>query len=231
MASKWTTWTSGKRFRFFAKNLNKSRLQKGWVHYISIPRRHEEHRSVSQCLVSVELLAHVCVMRPSLQVFQMCHASFRHLKASKGSVINISATLHKPATWYQVHSAAAKVRLLRGKHSPYTTGENTKFEQLGWGWGVGWRFEEQIKSFPTIQLPFFLAVIERYVDFGDKIYWAQITVLEVQCVFAKHVLTQCHCPSCTVHAHNACVNLQHDNTLLWTRSTRHECTIHAHTMH
>lgn len=44
-------------------------------------------------------------------VFQMCHASFRHLKASKGSVINISATLHKPATWYQVHSAAAKAAI------------------------------------------------------------------------------------------------------------------------
>lgn len=41
--------------------------------------------------------------------FNMSSAAFPHLKAAKGaSIINISATLHYGATWYQTHASAAK---------------------------------------------------------------------------------------------------------------------------
>jgi len=42
-------------------------------------------------------------------VFNMCTASFQELKkAGNGVIINISATLHFGATWYQTHACAAK---------------------------------------------------------------------------------------------------------------------------
>ncbi len=42
--------------------------------------------------------------------FNMSRASFAALKASGSAlIINISAVLHYGATWYQTHSAAAKV--------------------------------------------------------------------------------------------------------------------------
>jgi 2,4-dienoyl-CoA reductase [(3E)-enoyl-CoA-producing], peroxisomal len=42
-------------------------------------------------------------------VFNMSHAAFPHLKASKqGLIINITATLHYGASWYQAHPSAAK---------------------------------------------------------------------------------------------------------------------------
>ncbi|KAI7731820.1 hypothetical protein M8C21_004967 [Ambrosia artemisiifolia] len=39
--------------------------------------------------------------------FTMCHAALEHLK-NGGIIINISATLHYTATWYQIHVSAAK---------------------------------------------------------------------------------------------------------------------------
>jgi peroxisomal 2,4-dienoyl-CoA reductase len=51
----------------------------------------------------------------TLGTFTMCRAAFPALQAAKGScVINISATLHYGATWYQVHSPAAMVLDCRG---------------------------------------------------------------------------------------------------------------------
>ncbi len=42
-------------------------------------------------------------------VFNLCRASFKALKASRqGVIINISATLHYGASWYQTHATAAK---------------------------------------------------------------------------------------------------------------------------
>jgi len=38
----------------------------------------------------------------------MCHAAYPALKKSKGSIINISATLQYGATWWQCHASAAK---------------------------------------------------------------------------------------------------------------------------
>ncbi|OQS01141.1 peroxisomal 2,4-dienoyl-CoA reductase [Achlya hypogyna] len=40
--------------------------------------------------------------------FNMSRAAFTALSSHGGSIINISATLHKYATWYQVHASAAK---------------------------------------------------------------------------------------------------------------------------
>uniref|UniRef100_UPI001CB8FC0B peroxisomal 2,4-dienoyl-CoA reductase [(3E)-enoyl-CoA-producing]-like n=1 Tax=Erigeron canadensis TaxID=72917 RepID=UPI001CB8FC0B len=39
--------------------------------------------------------------------FTMCHVAFPYLKKG-GIIINISATLHLTATWYQIHASAAK---------------------------------------------------------------------------------------------------------------------------
>ncbi|KAL8265887.1 hypothetical protein R6Q59_003231 [Mikania micrantha] len=39
--------------------------------------------------------------------FTMCHKALEHLK-NGGVIINISATLHYTATWYQIHASAAK---------------------------------------------------------------------------------------------------------------------------
>lgn len=49
--------------------------------------------------------------------FTMCHAALKYLKkggpgrdsSSGGSILNISATLHYTASWYQIHVSAAKV--------------------------------------------------------------------------------------------------------------------------
>lgn len=50
--------------------------------------------------------------------FNMCHAALKYLKKDGpgrdssnggGSIINISATLHYTASWYQIHVSAAKV--------------------------------------------------------------------------------------------------------------------------
>lgn len=54
----------------------------------------------------------------SVGTFTMCHEALQYLKkggpgkssASPGGIIiNISATLHYTATWYQIHVSAAKV--------------------------------------------------------------------------------------------------------------------------
>lgn len=48
----------------------------------------------------------------TLGVFSMCHAAFPFLKKSKNAlIVNISATLHKPATWFQAHASAAKAAI------------------------------------------------------------------------------------------------------------------------
>lgn len=39
--------------------------------------------------------------------FTMCHEALKYLKKG-GTIINISATLHYTATWYQIHVSAAK---------------------------------------------------------------------------------------------------------------------------
>ena len=48
----------------------------------------------------------------------MCHEALKYLKkggpgrdpaSGGGSIINISATLHYTASWYQIHVSAAKV--------------------------------------------------------------------------------------------------------------------------
>jgi peroxisomal 2,4-dienoyl-CoA reductase len=44
----------------------------------------------------------------TMGTYNMCYAAYKYLAESKGSVINISATLQYGATWYQVHASAAK---------------------------------------------------------------------------------------------------------------------------
>ncbi|KAJ4705765.1 Peroxisomal 2,4-dienoyl-CoA reductase [Melia azedarach] len=52
----------------------------------------------------------------SVGTFTMCHEAFKYLKkggpgrssSAGGSILNISATLHYTAAWYQIHVAAAK---------------------------------------------------------------------------------------------------------------------------
>lgn len=52
----------------------------------------------------------------SVGTFTMCHEALKYLKkggpgrssAGGGSILNISATLHNTASWYQIHVAAAK---------------------------------------------------------------------------------------------------------------------------
>lgn len=54
----------------------------------------------------------------SVGTFTMCHEALKYLKkggpgrspsSSGGTILNISATLHYTASWYQIHVAAAKV--------------------------------------------------------------------------------------------------------------------------
>lgn len=48
----------------------------------------------------------------ALGVFTMSHACFPELKKyGDSSIINISAMLHQPATWFQVHASAAKAAI------------------------------------------------------------------------------------------------------------------------
>ena len=48
----------------------------------------------------------------AIGTFNTCSAAFAALKASgRGSVLNISATLHYAAAWYQAHAAAAKAAI------------------------------------------------------------------------------------------------------------------------
>lgn len=45
----------------------------------------------------------------TIGTYNMSHVAYHALKSSGGgSIINVSATLHCPATWYQVHASAAK---------------------------------------------------------------------------------------------------------------------------
>lgn len=53
----------------------------------------------------------------SVGTFTMCHEALYYIKkggpgrnsTSGGIILNISATLHYTASWYQIHVAAAKV--------------------------------------------------------------------------------------------------------------------------
>lgn len=53
----------------------------------------------------------------SVGTFTMCHEALKYLKKGGpgripsigGSILNISATLHYTAAWYQIHVSAAKV--------------------------------------------------------------------------------------------------------------------------
>jgi peroxisomal 2,4-dienoyl-CoA reductase len=48
----------------------------------------------------------------TIGVFNTCSASFKALEASgRGVILNISATLHYAATWYQTHACAAKAAI------------------------------------------------------------------------------------------------------------------------
>jgi len=49
----------------------------------------------------------------TIGTFNCSHAAFPYLKQSKKSpmIINITALLHKPATWFQVHASAAKAAI------------------------------------------------------------------------------------------------------------------------
>lgn len=55
----------------------------------------------------------------SVGTFTMCHEALKHLKkggrgegpSTGGLILNISATLHYTAAWYQIHASAAKVWL------------------------------------------------------------------------------------------------------------------------
>eukprot|EP01111_Echinosteliopsis_oligospora_P000880 TRINITY_DN1107_c0_g1_i1.p1 TRINITY_DN1107_c0_g1~~TRINITY_DN1107_c0_g1_i1.p1 ORF type:complete len:279 (+),score=101.28 TRINITY_DN1107_c0_g1_i1:75-911(+) len=44
----------------------------------------------------------------TMGTFHMCKAAFEALKATKGAIVNITATLHHRATFYQIHPSAAK---------------------------------------------------------------------------------------------------------------------------
>ena len=59
-------------------------------------------------------MAHICPPPPraSPGTFVMCHAAFPELRKSpRSTIINISATLQEPATWYQAHASAAKAAI------------------------------------------------------------------------------------------------------------------------
>ena len=50
----------------------------------------------------------------SVGTFTMCHEALKYLKKdgpgkAGGLILNISATLHYTASWYQIHVSAAKV--------------------------------------------------------------------------------------------------------------------------
>ncbi len=63
------------------------------------------------------LLASAVIDIDSVGTFTMCHEALKYLKkggpgkdpSNGGTIINISATLHYTATWYQIHVSAAKV--------------------------------------------------------------------------------------------------------------------------
>lgn len=58
-------------------------------------------------------LSHLPVMEIDLLgTFNLSRACFEALKETRGSILNISATLHYTATPWQTHASAAKVSLL-----------------------------------------------------------------------------------------------------------------------
>lgn len=67
------------------------------------------------------LLVSAVIDIDSVGTFTMCHEALKYLKkggpgkdiSNGGTIINISATLHYTASWYQIHVSAAKVCKLR----------------------------------------------------------------------------------------------------------------------
>lgn len=62
----------------------------------------------------------------TIGTFHMCKAAFEALKETKGSIVNITATLHYTATWYQIHPSAAKAAV----------DSITRSLALEWGYGI-----------------------------------------------------------------------------------------------
>lgn len=68
-------------------------------------------------LNTIFLLTSAVMDIDSVGTFTMCHEALKYLKnggpgrssSGGGSILNISATLHYTASWYQIHVAAAKV--------------------------------------------------------------------------------------------------------------------------
>ncbi|KVI03078.1 Glucose/ribitol dehydrogenase [Cynara cardunculus var. scolymus] len=58
-------------------------------------------------LVPAENLSPNVIDIDAVGTFTMCHEALKYLK-NGGTIINISATLHYTATWYQIHVSAAK---------------------------------------------------------------------------------------------------------------------------
>ena len=82
--------------------------------------------TLSHHKISEWVLIKYCLLIPAVMdidtvgTFTMCHEALEYLKkgapgrsdsSSGGVILNISATLHYTATWYQLHVSAAKVCL------------------------------------------------------------------------------------------------------------------------
>lgn len=76
-------------------------------------------------LICLHILLMVCAVIDidSVGTFTMCHEALKYLRkggpgkdssSGGGTIINISATLHYTATWYQIHVSAAKVGVAYG---------------------------------------------------------------------------------------------------------------------
>lgn len=71
--------------------------------------------SLAKCIFLSVILAVMDI--DSVGTFTMCHEALKYLKkggpgrspSGGGSILNISATLHYTASWYQIHVSAAKV--------------------------------------------------------------------------------------------------------------------------
>lgn len=68
-------------------------------------------------MILILSLAPVVLDIDAVGTFTMCHEALKYLKkgapgkdsSAGGTIINISATLHYTASWYQIHVSAAKV--------------------------------------------------------------------------------------------------------------------------
>ena len=68
-------------------------------------------------LILILSLAPAVIEIDAVGTYTMCHEALKYLKKGAqgkdssvgGTIINLSATLHYTATWYQIHVSAAKV--------------------------------------------------------------------------------------------------------------------------